>query len=161
MQSRRKNFDILDIGAVSYNNNHNWYCSFKQNNFCKLSRSKFTLIRTGQSKRSFSSKKRKQMNVIKITTEVTRINVLEKNAKFLHGTNQSLSNIKVIVNLPSYTPNTSFKIYQAVTYPEVSRPCILVFVPKLCAQIKEKHAKQHQLFKSYLQHKCVYTFSDI
>ena len=44
------------------------------------------------------------MNVIKITTEVTRINVLEKNAKFLYGTNQSLSNIKVIVNLPSYTP---------------------------------------------------------
>ena len=32
------------------------------------------------------------MDVIKIATKVTRINMLEKNAKFLYGTNQSLSN---------------------------------------------------------------------
>ena len=29
MKSRRKTFDVLDIGAVSYNNNHNWHSSFK------------------------------------------------------------------------------------------------------------------------------------
>ena len=79
----------------------------------------------------------------------------------------------MIVNLPSYTPppptpqilfpnenthhiisfkkyNTSFKIYQAVAYPEVSRPCMLVFVSKLCAQTKEKLMQNNINFLNHI-----------